>query len=62
MSLVWGTVVMLGARARSLPAPLRRAVAPMRLTSLLYALSLTAWGLSVWVAAGAAAAVARSWC
>jgi signal transduction histidine kinase len=56
-SLVWGTVVLLSARARSLPAPLRFAVAPMRLTSLLYALALTAWGLTVWIAPGAAPGV-----
>ena len=55
--LVWGTVVLLSARARSLPAPLRLAVTPMRLTSLLYALSLTVWGLAAWVAPGASRGV-----
>jgi signal transduction histidine kinase len=54
MCLVWGTVVLLGARARALPAPLRFAVAPMRATALLYAVSLTAWALSAWLLPSAA--------
>jgi signal transduction histidine kinase len=57
MALVWGTVLLLTARSRSLPAPLRFAVAPMRLTALLYALSLTAWALSVWLVPEAATAM-----
>ncbi|MGZ4177173.1 MAG: sensor histidine kinase [Solirubrobacteraceae bacterium] len=57
MCLVWGTVLLLTARARSLPAPLRLAVAPMRLTALLFALSLTAWALSARLLPGAATAM-----
>jgi len=57
MALVWGTVLLLTTRNRSLPAPLRLAVAPMRLTALLYALSLTAWALFAWLVPGAAPAM-----
>jgi signal transduction histidine kinase len=57
LALVWGTIVLLSARARSLPAPLRFAVAPMRLTALLYALSVTAWALCAWLVPGAASAM-----
>jgi signal transduction histidine kinase len=57
MGLVWGSVLLLTVRSRSLPAPLRLAVAPMRLTALLYAVSLTAWALFAWIAPGAATAM-----
>ncbi|MFL5860012.1 MAG: ATP-binding protein [Solirubrobacteraceae bacterium] len=57
MCLVWGTVAILGVRGRSLPAALRFAVAPMRLTALLYAVSLTAWGLSAWLVPGMARSI-----
>lgn len=57
LALVWGTVLLLTARARSLPAPLRFAVAPMRLTALLYASSVTAWALCAWLVPGAARAM-----
>jgi signal transduction histidine kinase len=53
MCLVWGTVLLLSTRVRLLPAPLRFAVAPMRLTALLYASSLTAWALFAWLVPGA---------
>ena len=45
--LAWGTVARMTARARLLPVPLRRAVGPMRLAALMYAVCLTAWRLSI---------------
>lgn len=47
LTLAWGTVWLLGERARLLAMPLRRAVGPMRVAALAYALWLTAWRLSV---------------
>lgn len=45
--LAWGTVARMTARARLLPVPLRRAVGPMRVVALIYAVCLTAWRLSI---------------
>src|SRR6185437_1714154 len=45
--LAWGTVARMAARARLLPVPLRRAVGPMRVVALMYAVCLTAWRLGI---------------
>jgi signal transduction histidine kinase len=47
VTLAWGTVARMTARARLSPIPLRRAVTPLRGVALLYALCLTGWRLSI---------------
>ena len=54
LTLAWGTVSSLRARARLLPTPVRRALGPMRLAALAFALWLTAWRLSEAFAPGLA--------
>jgi signal transduction histidine kinase len=54
LCLAWGTVASLRHRARLMSLPLRRALAPVRVAALTYALWLSAWRISAHFAPGVA--------